>query len=83
MMFEKLLTGSDDFREFIEGQYFFVDKSLFIKEFLNKGKVTLITRPRRWGKTLNMSMLQHFLAPIVGGRINKGFVQRFINIQRG
>ncbi|MEO1219101.1 MAG: AAA family ATPase, partial [Bacteroidota bacterium] len=42
----------------------FVDKSLFIQEFLegSAGKVTLITRPRRWGKTMNMDMLKRFLA---------------------
>ena len=42
-------------------KYYVVDKSLMIKEFLDSGaKVTLITRPRRFGKTLNMSMLAEF-----------------------
>ena len=42
----------------------FVDKSMFIKEFLKarSGEVVLITRPRRWGKSLNMDMLKRFLA---------------------
>ena len=42
----------------------FVDKSMFIKEFLaaSSGKVVLITRPRRWGKSLNMDMLKRFLS---------------------
>ena len=56
-----ILTGAESFEEIIAGNYFYIDKTLFIKELLeNKGKVTLITRPRRFGKTLNMSMLRHF-----------------------
>lgn len=44
----------------------FVDKTLFIKAFLDHSNpVLLITRPRRWGKTLTLSMLQHFLSPTV------------------
>lgn len=54
--------GIDDFKELVEGDYYFVDKSLFIKDVVTDGsKVILITRPRRFGKTLNMSMLYHFL----------------------
>ncbi len=46
----------------------FVDKTLFIKEFVDSSaKVLLITRPRRWGKTLALSMLQHFLSKEVEG----------------
>ena len=61
-MKKKILPiGIDDFKQMIEGQYYYVDKTLFIKELLDmKGKVTLFTRPRRFGKTLNMSMLQYF-----------------------
>ena len=53
--------GSDDFKDLIEsGQY--IDKSLFIKDVLTDAfKVPLITRPRRWGKSSNMSMLKTFL----------------------
>lgn len=51
----------DSFREIIEKKYYFVDKTHFIKELIdNKTKVTLITRPRRFGKTLSMSMLKEF-----------------------
>lgn len=58
---KKLPVGQDDFRKLIENGYYFVDKSLFIKELLDKRDlVNLITRPRRFGKTLNMSMLQYF-----------------------
>jgi len=59
----KIPIGVDNFHELVTGDYLFCDKTAMIAEFLNKGeKVTLITRPRRWGKTLNLSMLQHFLA---------------------
>lgn len=54
--------GVDSFRKLIEEKYYFVDKTNFIKDLLdNKSKVTLITRPRRFGKTLAMRMLQEFL----------------------
>ena len=56
-------TGTDDFAELLLESTVFVDKSLFIKEFIeDSGKVVLITRPRRWGKSLNMDMLARFLA---------------------
>lgn len=57
----KLTTGVDDFKELIEKAYTYVDKSLFIDDvYENPLKIQLITRPRRFGKTLNMSMLYHF-----------------------
>ena len=53
--------GVKNFREIIEGGYAYADKTLFIKELLdNRAKVTLITRPRRFGKSLNMSMVKAF-----------------------
>ena len=53
--------GVDNFKELIEKGYCFVDKTRFIRELLeNRGKVLLITRPRRFGKTLNLSMLRYF-----------------------
>ena len=53
--------GTDDFKEMATGNDLFVDKTSFISALLGGGyKVTLITRPRRWGKTLNMTMLQYF-----------------------
>ncbi|MBQ1509783.1 MAG: AAA family ATPase, partial [Selenomonadaceae bacterium] len=55
--------GVDDFRELVTKKYCFVDKTRFIKEMLDRhSKVTLITRPRRFGKTLNLSMLRYFFA---------------------
>jgi len=57
-----LPVGIDDFKELIKGDYLFADKSLFIKDVIEDGaKVILITRPRRFGKTLNLSMLYYFL----------------------
>ena len=60
-MKKQILTGAESFEELVGENYFYVDKTLFIKELLeNRGKVTLITRPRRFGKTLNMDMLKCF-----------------------
>lgn len=56
-----LPVGVDDFEHLITRGYYFIDKSLMIKELLDKmGGVNLFTRPRRFGKTLNMSMLRYF-----------------------
>lgn len=58
---KQLPIGKHDFAEFITGNYYFVDKSLCIKELLGSGAaVTLLPRPRRFGKTVNMSMLRYF-----------------------
>ena len=55
--------GIQDFDKIIEGNYFYVDKTSFIKEWWENGDdVTLIARPRRFGKTLNMSMLNRFFS---------------------
>ena len=57
------LHGNQDFSVIIENNYFYVDKSSFIKKWWeNADVVTLITRPRRFGKTLNLSMLDHFFS---------------------
>lgn len=61
MGFKPLPIGVDNFKELIEKGYYYVDKTMLIKELLDmKGKVNLFTRPRRFGKTLNLSMLQCF-----------------------
>ncbi len=58
---KKLPIGIENFEEFFSEDFYYVDKTLFIKELLqNWGKVNLFTRPRRFGKTLNMSMLKCF-----------------------
>ena len=57
----KMAIGIDNFREMREKQNYYVDKTRLIAEYLEAGdKVTLLTRPRRFGKTLNMSMLAEF-----------------------
>lgn len=58
----KLAIGVQDFRDLREKQAYYVDKTQFIEQFLESWyQITLITRPRRFGKTLNMSMLAEFL----------------------
>ena len=53
--------GIEDFKMLIEHNYYFVDKTLFLRDLIdNIGKVHLFTRPRRFGKTLNQSMIQYF-----------------------
>ncbi len=59
-MKQQLPIGISDFEEIIKGDYYFVDKSLFIKEVIDHAKIILITRPRRFGKTMNLSMLKYF-----------------------
>lgn len=55
-----LPTGIDDFKEIVKN-YYYIDKTSLIEQFLENGsKVSLFTRPRRFGKSLNMSMLQSF-----------------------
>ncbi len=57
----RMRVGTDDFGTLLLNSDIFVDKSLMIKELLeDSGEVILITRPRRWGKSLNMNMLQKF-----------------------
>lgn len=57
----KIPTGIMNYRELRTNNYYTVDKTLMIQDFLERGsKVTLLTRPRRFGKTLNLSMLAEF-----------------------
>lgn len=62
MAWPKISVGSSDFAEYRKGDYYYVDKTGLIEELLKTPgiKVTLITRPRRFGKTMNMSMLAEF-----------------------
>lgn len=61
MRYKPLPIGIDNFKQLIEQGYYYVDKTAFIKDLIDmKGAVNLFTRPRRFGKTLNMSMLQYF-----------------------
>ncbi len=64
--------GISDFEKLITGDYYFADKSLFIKEITEDGsQVILITRPRRFGKTLNLSMLYYFLSETYYNEVNQ------------
>ena len=58
---KRIPIGISDFKTVIDEKYLFVDKSLLIKEFWeSNGQTILIPRPRRFGKTLNMSMVKYF-----------------------
>ncbi len=74
-----LPIGVSDFGKLIrhknseDNHYLFIDKSLFIKDFIDAGdEIALITRPRRFGKTMNLSMLQYFFAKEIDGVPTKG-----------
>ena len=56
-----LPIGVENFADMVKNDYYYVDKTIFMKELLDlKGKVNLFIRPRRFGKTLNLSMLRYF-----------------------
>ncbi len=58
---KKLPIGVSDFKDMVTGNYYYVDKTLFIKEIIDSGdKILLLPRPRRFGKTLNLSMVGYF-----------------------
>ena len=62
-MAKNVAIGIQSFDKLITENYFYIDKTLFIKEWWESGDdVTLITRPRRFGKTLNMSMVEQFFS---------------------
>ncbi len=64
-MQKKVVIGKQDFESLRQNDYFYIDKTEFIHEWWDSGDdVTLITRPRRFGKTLNMSMLNCFFKRI-------------------
>ena len=56
---KRVPVGVEDFKRVVDDDYYYVDKSMFIKEVMQE-VVVLYTRPRRFGKTLNMSMLNYF-----------------------
>ncbi len=63
-MVKTVAIGIQNFEDIIKNNYYYVDKTSFIKEWWESGdSVTLITRPRRFGKTLNMSMIECFFSP--------------------
>ncbi len=58
---KRITTGTENFKEFMDKNYYYVDKTILIDDVLSD-KVMLYTRPRRFGKTLNMSMLYYFFS---------------------
>ncbi len=62
MAFQQLPLGTSDFKTLIDEQLYYVDKSLLVADIIKGSRITLLPRPRRFGKTLNMSMLQYFLS---------------------
>lgn len=69
MTLNKVAIGVQNFEKIVSRNYFYIDKTAFIKEWWDSGDVvTLITRPRRFGKTLNMSMLECFFSNKYAGR---------------
>ena len=78
--------GIQDFGKMIENDCFYVDKTGFIKKWWeSKDDVTLITRPRRFGKTLTMSMLEYFFSVKYAGRgdLFEGFLSGKKNPRMG
>ena len=62
-MTKTVAIGIQNFEKLIRENYFYIDKTMFIKEWWERGdNTTLITRPRRFGKTLNMSMVERFFS---------------------
>lgn len=62
-MARTVAIGKQDFEKIRQGNYFYIDKTDFIRQWWNSGDdVTLITRPRRFGKTLNMNMVEQFFS---------------------
>lgn len=68
MMKKKIPLGISDYKKLIDGDYYYVDKTLLIQELLDLGcEVALLLRPRRFGKTVNISMLRHFFERLAAG----------------
>ena len=61
IIMKRITTGTENFKEFMDKNYYYVDKTMLIDDVLSD-KVMLYTRPRRFGKTLNMSMLYYFFS---------------------
>ena len=70
-MSRQVAIGVQDFAKLIENNSFYVDKTTFIRDWWNSGDdVTLITRPRRFGKTITLNMLDYFFSDKYAGRSN-------------
>ncbi|SFB40408.1 AAA family ATPase [Clostridium frigidicarnis] len=59
---KRISLGTSDFKKIIDNNFYFIDKTLIVKDFLEDGgEIVLLPRPRRFGKTLNLSILRYFL----------------------
>ena len=61
IIMKRIPVGIENFKEMIDDQYYYIDKTELINDVMNE-KLVLYTRPRRFGKTLNMSMLYYFFS---------------------
>lgn len=78
MEYKPLPIGIDDFEKIFDKGYYYVDKTLMVKELLDrKGEVNLFTRPRRFGKTLALSMLKHYFENTGDGEKNRKNAELF------
>lgn len=87
MDLKPLPIGIDNFEKLIEKDYYFVDKTLLIRDLIdNKADVNLFTRPRRFGKTLNMSMIQYYFEDIrnefTGEKQDNSYLFENLNIMK-
>ena len=77
-MRKKISIGVEDFKEIIDKDGYFVDKTLMIQELLeSNAKVILFTRPRRFGKTLNQFMIRRFFEDEItekGEKVDNGYL---------
>ena len=84
MKHKPLPIGVDDFGKLITRGYYFVDKTLFVKELIDKkGDVNLFTRPRRFGKTLSLSILKYFFEDAIdadGSKLDNTYLFEGLNI---
>lgn len=76
-MAQTISIGKQDFLYLRENNYFYIDKTDFIRQWWESADdITLITRPRRFGKTLNMSMLNYFSQIIIRKKVR--FLRSFL-----
>ena len=81
-MKKPLPIGVDNFEDVIRTDYYYVDKTFLIKELMDlRGKVNLFTRPRRFGKTLNLSMLRYFFEDTGDARKNEENKELFTGLK--
>ncbi len=80
---KKIRIGCEDYKEFIDEDLYYVDKTLLIRDVVQLGgKVTLFTRPRRFGKTLALSMLQTFFEKEMDGDGKPVDKHRYLKVKK-